>query len=152
MMRKAKTVEAYIKAAPASVQGKLKELRMIIRKTVPLAEERISYCMPYYHYKGRLAYFAVFKKHMSLFIPTPVIEEHQRNLKNYETTKATVHFSFDKPLPVALIKKLVAARMKMNEAQYVEKAVKTCNRGHKYKGKSPCPKCWPGSIKKTNKR
>ena len=71
--------------------------------------------MPYYGYKGRLAYFAAFKNHFSIFIPPPIIQEHHRELKEYETTKATVHFSFDKKLPIVLIQKLVRARMKKNE-------------------------------------
>ncbi len=72
--------------------------------------------MPYYEYKGRLAYFAAFKKHIGLYVPTPVVEEHEKELKDYEAVKATVRFPIDKPLPIALVKKLVKARMKKNEA------------------------------------
>lgn len=116
-MPKPKSVDAYIAAAPKEVQGKLKELRAAIRKTAPTAEERISYGMPYYGYKGRLAYFAAFKKHIGFYIPTPVIEEHKKELQNYETARATVRFPIDKPIPVALVKKLIKARMKKNEAK-----------------------------------
>jgi len=115
MNKTPKDVDAYISAAPAGVRGKLKELRATIRKTIPDAEERISYRMPYYAYKGRLAYFAAFKKHVGLYVPPPVIEEHKSELKDYETAKATVRFPIDRPLPVALIKKLVKARAKKNE-------------------------------------
>ena len=110
-----KDVDAYIAAAPEGVRRKLKELRATIRKTAPDAEERISYRMPYYGYKGRLAYFAAFKKHIGLYVPSPVIEEHKSELKDYKTAKATVRFPMDKPLPVALIKKLVKARVRKNE-------------------------------------
>ena len=116
-MRKPQSVDAYIAAAPREVQSKLKELRAAIRKTAPNAAERISYGMPYYEYKGRLAYFAVFKKHIGLYVPTPVIEEHKSELQDYETARATVRFPLDKKLPVALIRKLVRARMKKNEAE-----------------------------------
>lgn len=113
---KAKDVDSYIAAAPKEVRSKLKELRAVIRKTAPAAEEKISYGIPYYGYKGRLAYFSVWRAHIGLYIPTPVVEEHVRELKGYETTKATIRFPLDKRLPVALIKKLVKARMKKNEA------------------------------------
>ena len=72
--------------------------------------------MPYYGFKGRLAYFAAFKNHIGLYIPTPVVEEFKRELKAYETAKATVRFPIGKKLPVALIKKLIKARLKKNEA------------------------------------
>ena len=110
-----KTVEAYIAAAPRSVRGKLRKLRAAIRQTAPTAEERISYRMPYYAYKGRLAYFAIFKNHIGLYVPTPVIEEHKRELKGYVVAKATVRFPLDETLPVGLVKKLIRARMRKNE-------------------------------------
>ena len=115
-MKKPRTVDAYIAGAPKEVQGKLKELRAVIRKTAPDAEERISYGMPYYGHKGRLAYFRLSKKHIGLYIPPPVIEEHKSQLEDYETAKATVRLPLDKKLPLALIKRLVKARMKKNEA------------------------------------
>ena len=64
----------------------------------------------------RFVYFAAFKNHIGFFIPTPVVEEHKNELKGYVTSKATVRFPLDKKLPVALIWKLVKARMKRNEA------------------------------------
>ena len=112
---KPKDVDAYISAAPKEVRAKLKELRTLIRKTSPTAVERISYGMPYYSYKGRLAYFSFWKAHIGLYIPTPVIKEHESELRAYETTKATVRFPLDKKLPVALIRKLIKARMKKND-------------------------------------
>lgn len=108
-------VDAYIAAAPKQVQGMLKELRDTIRKIAPDADERISYGMPYYGYKGRLVYFAVHKKHIGLYVPPPVIAEHKNDLKGYETTQATVRFPIDKPLPLELVTKLIKARMKKNE-------------------------------------
>ena len=116
MKKTPKTVDAYIEASPREARAKLVQLRKIIKATAPKAEERISYGMPYYGYKGRLVYFAAFKKHIGLYIPTPVIEEHKSELKDYETATATVRFPLHKKLPVALIKKLVKARIKKNEA------------------------------------
>ena len=117
MEKPKRDVDAYIAAAPKEVRGKLKELRKVIKSTTPKAEEKISYGMPYYAYKGRLVYFAFARKHIGLYVPTPVIEEHKKELRDYETAKATVRFSLNKKLPLALIRRLVKARMKKNEAR-----------------------------------
>ncbi len=111
------TVEAYMAAAPREVRDRLKELRAIIRSTAPTAGERLSYGMPFYDYKGRLVYFAAAKTHIGLYIPPPIIQEHQRELQVYVTTKSAVHFPIEKKLPVVLIKKLVRARMRFNEGR-----------------------------------
>ena len=105
-MAKPKNVDEYILASPKEIHGKLKEIRNLIRKAAPKAEEKISYGMPYYGYKGRLAYFRLYKKHIGLYLPPPVIEEHKSELKDYETAKATIRFPLDKKLPSMLIKKI----------------------------------------------
>src|SRR6516165_9900029 len=76
----AKEIEAYIARAPRGVQGKLKELRSAIKQVAPGANESISYRMPYYSYKGRLAWFALMKNHIGLYLRPPVIAEHKREL------------------------------------------------------------------------
>lgn len=108
-------VDEYIASAPKEVRDKLRELRGVIIAAAPNAQEKISYGMPYYGYKGRLVYFAHAKKHIGLYIPTPIIEEHKSELKGYETAKATVRFPHTEELPAALIKKLIKARVKKNE-------------------------------------
>lgn len=113
---KPKTVDAYIAAAPKEYQSKLKQIRAAIKQVAPKALEKISYGMPYYGYKGRLAYFAIARTHIGLYIVPPVIQEHKSELKAYETAKATVRFPLDKKLPIALIKKLVRDRVKKNES------------------------------------
>lgn len=110
-----KDVSAYIAAAPKSVRPKLKQLRTIIKKTAPKATEKLSYQMPYYGYRGRLVYFACARSHIGLYIPPPVLAEHKQELTSYSTTKATVRFPFDKPLPASLIRRLIKTRMKKNE-------------------------------------
>ena len=104
------TVQAYIAAAPKEVQGKLKALRAAIRYVAPGTDERISY-------KGRLAYFRLSRNHIGLYLPPPVIQEYKKDLEDYETATATIRFPLDDKLPVVLIKKLVKARMKLNEAK-----------------------------------
>jgi len=114
-MKPVKDVDEYIASAPKDLQSKLKQLRKAIKDSAPKALEKISYGMPYYGYKGRLVYFAYFKNHIGLYIPTPVIEEHKKELKDYETAEATVRFPHKERLPIMLIKKLVKARIKKNE-------------------------------------
>jgi len=69
MKKTPKDVEAYITATPKDMQEKLKELQVAIREAAPTAVERISYGMPYYDYKGRLAYLRFTQTHIGLYIP-----------------------------------------------------------------------------------
>lgn len=114
-MKHEQNVDAYIMHAPKGVQGKLRQIRHIIREVVPTAEERISYGMPYYAYHGRLAYFAYFTHHIGLYIPPPIIEDHRALLKGYPIARSTVRFSLDQDLPVSLITILLKARVAHNE-------------------------------------
>ena len=117
-MKKApKDVDEYIAGAPKEVQNKLREVREAIREAAPTAVESISYGMPYYDYRGRLVWFGLAKAHIGLYLRPPVVEEHKDELAEYETTKSTVRFPLDRKIPVPLIKKLVKARMKKNEAE-----------------------------------
>jgi uncharacterized protein YdhG (YjbR/CyaY superfamily) len=111
-----KEVDAYISAAPKEVQEKLREVRAAIKSVAPTAAESISYAMPYYNYKGRLAWFGLHTEHIGLYLRPPVIEEHKADLAGYKTTKSAVQLPLDKKIPVPLIKKLVKARMKKNDA------------------------------------
>ena len=96
LKKQPKDVDEYIATAPKEVQDKLREIRAAIRETAPKAVESISYRMPYYYYKGRLAWFGLAKAHVGLYLRPPVIEEHKRELANYKTTKSAVHFPLDK--------------------------------------------------------
>ena len=110
-------VDAYIAAAPKEARGKLREIRRIIKKAAPNVEEKISYGMPYYSYRGRLAYFAVFKDHVSLFAMPPIVGVNGRELKKYRTGKSTIQFPLDQELPVSMIRKLVKAGVKRHESK-----------------------------------
>ena len=109
-------VNAYIARAPIAAQSKLKDMRKTIKSVAPKAMEGISYGMPGYD-KGRVAWFASMKGYVGLYLRPPIIEEHKKELAKYKTTKSAIHFPLDKKLPVALIKKLVRARMKKNKAK-----------------------------------
>jgi uncharacterized protein YdhG (YjbR/CyaY superfamily) len=111
-----RTVDEYIANSPKDVQKKLKEVRAAIRQVAPDATESISYAMPGYD-KGKVAWFGFMGRHIGLYLRPPIIEEHKKELKGYVTTKSAVHLELDKKIPVALIKKLVRARMKRNRQE-----------------------------------
>ena len=116
MDKASEDVDSYIAGAPRSAQAKLKQVRAAIRQAAPEAKESISYRMPYYSYKGRLAWFGLHSSHIGLYLRPPVIAEHKDDLRGYMTTKSAVHLPLDKKIPVELVKKLVKARLRMNEA------------------------------------
>ncbi len=116
-MKKAKDVDEYIANAPSEVQGKLKQLRAVIKAVAPDAEEKISYGMPYYGYKGRLAYFAYAKNHIGLYAMPRTLGGLKQEVKKYHTGKATLSLPLNEDLPITLIKKLIKAGMKDNEAK-----------------------------------
>lgn len=113
-MRTIKSVDAYIASSPKSARRMLRQMRAAIHKAAPKAVEKISYGMPYYAHEGRLAYFRLARTHLSLFVPTPVVAEHKRELKLYSTSTATIRFPLGQKLPVGLIQKLVKARLRKN--------------------------------------
>jgi len=113
-----KDVDSYLSLQPQNVQIALEKLRQIIKTTAPDAEEIISYGMPAYKFYGMLVYFAAFKNHCSFFPGNAsLIEKMNDELKDYTTSKGTIKFTTDKPLPAALVKKIVKARMAENLAR-----------------------------------
>ena len=112
-MKRTATVSEYIATAPAKYQKSLRQLRRLIKQLAPKAQERISYGMPYYEFKGRLVYFAAMKDYIGLYIPPPIIAQHAKELQSYKTTKSAVHLPLQ--LPRALITKLVKARLRYNK-------------------------------------
>jgi uncharacterized protein YdhG (YjbR/CyaY superfamily) len=111
----AKDVDAYIADAPREARAQLVQLRKIIKAAAPTAEESINYRMPYYKYHGALGGFAAFRSHVSLF--GALLDEQQDWFRGYETAKGTIRFPIGTPLPVALIKRLIKARVRRNEAR-----------------------------------
>ena len=115
-----KNIDEYLLDVPENQRTALEELRQIIRETAPDAEEVISYGMPAFKYYGMLIYFAAFKNHCSLFAANAtMIEDLYPELKAYKTSKGTIQFTPEKPLPVGLVQKIILSRMKENK----EKAV-----------------------------
>ncbi|MGC1482722.1 MAG: DUF1801 domain-containing protein [Candidatus Acidiferrum sp.] len=108
----AKSVAEYLAGVPEPARGTLKKIRAAIRSAVPPeATEAISYGMPVFKYHGSLVWFAAFANHCSLFPTALVIETFKNELKGFTTSKGTIQFPTDKPLPSALVKKLVKARV-----------------------------------------
>lgn len=94
-------------------------MRTVIRSAVPReARETISYRIPAFKHHGILVWFAAFSDHCSLFPTAAVIEAFQKELKSFQTSKGTIHFPLDRPLPVALIRKIVKARVAQLEAKH----------------------------------
>ena len=118
-MKKAATVDEYLEQVPEPARITLRKMRAMIRTAAPKeATEAISYGLPAFKYKGSLVAYAAFAKHCSLFpMNGSLIERFQKDLEKYETSKATIRFAVDKPLPAALVKKLVKARATENEAK-----------------------------------
>ncbi len=115
-MKSVKDVDEYIANAPKAMQAKLKELRRAIKAAAPKAEERISYGMPYYHYKGRLVYFQLWKEHIGLYaLSAQVLEEHKSELEGSVTGKGTIRFPLDEKLPIGLIRVLVKAQVRRKD-------------------------------------
>jgi uncharacterized protein YdhG (YjbR/CyaY superfamily) len=117
MPKRPTTVASYIASTPKATQSRLRGMRRAIRTAAPHAKESVSYGMPYYAHNGRLAYFRLWKKHIGLYVPPPIVQEHARELKKYKTEKATIQFPLDETLPLTLIKKLIRARTKYNNAR-----------------------------------
>lgn len=114
----AASVNEYIKLFPKEVQGALQKVRKAIKAAAPKAEEMISYRVPVYKLNGALVGFAAFQKHCSLFVMSPkIMPKLIGELKGYKYSGATVHFSPEKPLPEALVMKIVKARVEENKAR-----------------------------------
>jgi uncharacterized protein YdhG (YjbR/CyaY superfamily) len=110
------TVDEYLAAVPEPARSAMNQIRAAIRSVVPLeATEIISYKMPAFRHKKVLVWYAAFANHCSLFPTAAVIDAFKDELKGFSLSKGTIQFSTDKPMPIALIKKLVKARVGQNE-------------------------------------
>jgi uncharacterized protein YdhG (YjbR/CyaY superfamily) len=113
----ANAVDEYLAGVAEPARSTLNTVRATIRSAVPPeTTETISYGMPAFRYKGALMGYAAFKDHCSLFpMSAALIVAFRDELKGYSTAKGTIRFPLDKPLPAALVKKMVKARIAENE-------------------------------------
>jgi len=114
MITSLKKVDQYLASQPKEIREILEQLRLTIKTTAPDAEESISYGMPAYKQNGPLVYFAAFKNHIGFFPTSSGVKEFKDELSQYKTSKGTIRFPLDKPLPIELIKKIVKFRLEEN--------------------------------------
>jgi uncharacterized protein YdhG (YjbR/CyaY superfamily) len=120
----AQTVDDYLAALPEDARVTLEKIRKTIKAAAPKATEVISYQMPMYKQNGMVMGFAAFKNHCSIFPGSKPMETYKDELKAYKTSKGTIRFPIGKPLPAALVRKLVKARIAENEKRAAEKEKK----------------------------
>jgi len=114
----ARTVDEYLAALPEAQRAALERVRRAIREAAPQAEEVISYRMPGYRHKGMLVYFAAFEDHLSFFgAGKTLVETFSKELEPFDVSGSTIRFSVEHPLPAALVKRMVKARVRENEAR-----------------------------------
>ncbi|MDR3747476.1 MAG: DUF1801 domain-containing protein [Acidobacteriota bacterium] len=112
-----KDVDGYLACVPQPARKALQNLRATIRSVVPAeTTEVISYGIPMFKYKGYLVGYAAFSNHCSLFpMGSSVIKLFKKELEGFPTSKGTIRFTVEKPLPTSLVRKLVKARIAQNE-------------------------------------
>ena len=116
---KPKDVDEYLAAVPEPARSTLKHMRAVIRSVVPAGTtEVLSYGIPTFRYKQGLVAIAAFSKHCSFFpLGASALDSFKEELKEFRVSKGTLHFPLDRPLPDALVKKIVKARIAENEAR-----------------------------------
>ncbi len=107
-------IDEYILSFPEETKKKLEQLRVTINKAAPQANKVISYAMPAFKLNGMLVYFAAYEKHIGFYPTSSGIEAFKKELSIYKGAKGSVQFPLDKPLPLALISKIVKFRIKEN--------------------------------------
>ena len=110
----AKDTDAYISEFPEDIQEKLQVIRNTIRQAAPEAEECINYGIPTFKIHGNLVHFAAYKTHFGFYPGASGIAEFKKELESYNTSKGTVQFPLDKPLPLELISDIVIFRLDEN--------------------------------------
>jgi uncharacterized protein YdhG (YjbR/CyaY superfamily) len=109
-------VDDYLAAVPEQPRAALQKLRETIRAAAPKAPERIGYGIPMFYQQGPLVGLGASKNHCSFYVMSPaVMDSHKDELTAYDTSKGTIRFPADSPLPAALVRKLVDARIEEND-------------------------------------
>jgi len=124
-MQTFKDIDSYIAGQVPDVRARLEQIRQVVKTSAPKAEEVISYGMPAFKFHGMLVYFAVFKNHIGFYALPSGNEAFQKELSAYKQGKGSIQFPLDKPMPLALIKKIVKFRVKENlEKEEIKKQLK----------------------------
>ncbi len=109
-----KNFDDYVDRFPKDVQRLLQKMRLTIKKAAPQAKETISYGIPAFTLNGMLVWFAAFQNHIGFYPRTSAIAAFKKELSAYKGAKGSVQFPFDKPLPLALVSRIVKFRVKHN--------------------------------------
>ena len=122
MAARPKTIDDYLAAVSEDKRAALEKLRKNIRAAAPKAEECISYGLAAFRLDGRpLVAIGAAAKHCAFYLmSSSTVEAHKDDLKNYDTSKGAIRFQADKPLPAALVRKLVKARIAENAARHAK--------------------------------
>ena len=121
MAGKFKTIDEYLAALNDDQRATLEKLRKTIRAAAPEAEECISYQLAAFRQNGMLVAFGATANHCAFYLmSSSTVEAHKDELKGYDTSKGTIRFQSDKPLPAALVRKLVKARIAENSTRLKE--------------------------------
>ncbi|UYQ91735.1 DUF1801 domain-containing protein [Chitinophaga horti] len=107
-------IDQYIATFPAGTQVLLQQLREAIAQAAPEAEETFNYAMPTFTWHGNLVHFAGYKQHIGFYPAPSGIQAFEKELSVYTSSKGAVQFPLDKPLPLALVKKIVKFRLNEN--------------------------------------
>ncbi|MFT3680420.1 MAG: DUF1801 domain-containing protein [Ferruginibacter sp.] len=118
------TIDAYIAGFPKETQRLLEQMRSTISKAAPNAEETINYAMPTFTLHGNLVHFAGYAHHIGFYPAPSGIEAFKKELSVYKGAKGSVQFPLDKPLPLALVTKIVKFRVKENMEKAAAKTKK----------------------------
>lgn len=116
-----KTIDEYIAGYPPDVQAILQKIRATIRKAAPGAQEAVKYQLPTFILNGNLVHFGAFKNHIGFYPTSSGIAKFKKELADYANAKGSVRFPLDKPIPFALISKIVRFRVKENLARVKQK-------------------------------
>src|SRR5688572_26179949 len=115
MASRPKTIDEYLALLPDDQRVALAKLRRIIRAAAPQAEECISYQLAAFRLNGMLVAFGATPRHCAFYLmSSTTVQAHQKELKRYDTSKGTIRFQPDRPLPAPLVRKLVTARIAEN--------------------------------------
>jgi uncharacterized protein YdhG (YjbR/CyaY superfamily) len=113
----ASDVDGYLAALPGDVRAMLEKLRRTIKTAAPKAKEDIRYKIPAYEYHGPLVFFAAYRDHCSFFGGKSILKTFRKELKPFQISGTTIHFTVDNPLPTSLVRRMVKVRMAEREAR-----------------------------------
>lgn len=112
-----KSITEYSASFTPEIQERLEEVRALIHNIAPTATEAMSYQIPTFKLNGNLVHFAAYKEHFGFYPGSEAIEVFKEELAKYDTSKGTIRFPYDKPLPLKLIQKITEYRVKVNLAK-----------------------------------